>query len=242
MSSSSGGLRQLDNYVQAAIQEPFNVLGLELRPLSLGHVFLMRRFDCPFASDDPNQMGGCPDLCLATLICSRTYEGFLEFINNRELQLNHFWELPEVIYNKILDTIAKVRKWHLPFFLINWFIPMPTYTARWLHKWDKTISKAFKKKKLDAIEQFQRFNEYRQTDIYIPYYTILVQGGSTSGAHWSMNIYQFMTKELGYSKSEALNMPLAQAIVEYYKGLETVGTIQLHNDFECAVDEQLIKQ
>jgi hypothetical protein len=196
---ASGGLRQLDNYLQASIQEPVNVLGLNLNPFSLGHLFLMRRYECPFASDDPNEMAGCGDLMLACVICSRTYEEFLEFIHDIDF--------------------------------------------KWLNEWDKKVSKWFRKKQLDALEEFQKFNNYRQTALYIPYVSPTSSDpGTPSGAHWSMTIYQFMTKELGYTTSEALNMPLAQAIVEYYKALETMGCVTLMNDFECAVIEGEIRQ
>jgi hypothetical protein len=72
---------QLDNYVKALIPEPFTILGVELKPFCLGHIFLMRRFDCKFSSDDPTALGGIDDLILGIAICSRTYEEFLEFIN-----------------------------------------------------------------------------------------------------------------------------------------------------------------
>lgn len=73
---------QLDTYVKSLIPEFYSLLGVKLRPFSLGHIFLMRRFGCKFSADDPNTMGGIDDLLLGIAICCRSYEGFLEFIDD----------------------------------------------------------------------------------------------------------------------------------------------------------------
>src|ERR1051326_3175097 len=73
---------QFDTYVKALIPEPYTILGVELKPFSLGHIFLMKRFNCKFSSDDPSTLGGIDDLLLGISICSRSYEEFLEFIND----------------------------------------------------------------------------------------------------------------------------------------------------------------
>jgi hypothetical protein len=76
------GSRQLDNYTKALIPEPYVILGVELKPLCLGHIFLMKRFECGFADEDPAATGGIEDLFLGIAICSRKYEDFLEFIKD----------------------------------------------------------------------------------------------------------------------------------------------------------------
>lgn len=73
---------QLDTYVQSLLPDQYVILGVRLKPFCLGHIFLMRRFECKFSSDDPDTMGGIDDLLLAISICSRSYEGFLEFIDD----------------------------------------------------------------------------------------------------------------------------------------------------------------
>lgn len=72
----------LKAYVDAVIPEPFVVLGVPLRPYSLGHYLLMVKFDCAFASDNSDAMASIEDLLLGVAICSRTYEDFLEWIHN----------------------------------------------------------------------------------------------------------------------------------------------------------------
>ncbi len=72
---------QFDVYVKALIPEPYNILGVELKPFCLGHIFLMKRFDCKFSSDEASTLGGIDDLLLGITICSRSYEEFLDCMN-----------------------------------------------------------------------------------------------------------------------------------------------------------------
>lgn len=70
-------------YAQAAIPEPYRILGLRLRPFSLGHWLLMQRFDCALIG------GGKPehsDMLLGVLICSMRYQEFLAFIEQKDFQ------------------------------------------------------------------------------------------------------------------------------------------------------------
>lgn len=72
-------------YSIAAIPEPFQILGLGLKPLSLGRFILMERFDVAFVSDyskDPE----LADLVLGVLICSQTHESFLKLIESNGLE------------------------------------------------------------------------------------------------------------------------------------------------------------
>lgn len=62
----------LAEYARAAIPEPFQILGLRLRPFALGHYLLFQRFALqPHLRDD---------LILAVLICSMSAADFLRFL------------------------------------------------------------------------------------------------------------------------------------------------------------------
>jgi hypothetical protein len=74
-------MTQLDFFVRASVPDPYTILGVKLRPFSLGHFFLMRRFDCAFSAENQSS-GGILDLLLGIAICSHTYDGFLEFIQD----------------------------------------------------------------------------------------------------------------------------------------------------------------
>jgi hypothetical protein len=71
----------VQQYLKAAMPEPYIVLGVPLRPFCLGHILLMKRFDCRFG-DDAEGFRGIEDLLLGIAICSRSYEDFQEFIYN----------------------------------------------------------------------------------------------------------------------------------------------------------------
>lgn len=71
---------------KAIVPEPYTVLGIKLRPFSLGHLFLMRRFGCGFAEDGDNVSVGIGDLILGVAICSRSYEEFLADLDSGELE------------------------------------------------------------------------------------------------------------------------------------------------------------
>lgn len=68
------------DYFAATIPEPWQILGLRLRPFSLGHYKLLRRFDCAFVSDEKTK-ASVDDLILGVLACSRSPQEFLSMLN-----------------------------------------------------------------------------------------------------------------------------------------------------------------
>lgn len=68
-------------YAQATIPEPYRILGLRLRPFSLGHWLLMQRFNCAFIGTEATDKS---DLLTGVLICSMRYQEFLQFIEQKD--------------------------------------------------------------------------------------------------------------------------------------------------------------
>ena len=71
-----------DGFYLAAIPEPQTILGLRLRPFSLGHVILLHRVESAFI------MGGVPDftdLALSVFICSQSYQETIKALDNPNL-------------------------------------------------------------------------------------------------------------------------------------------------------------
>jgi hypothetical protein len=66
-------------YFKAAIPEPYRILGLRLKPLSLGRYRLLRRFGCAFVAEEKKQplIG---DLVLGVLVCSMSCLEFTRFM------------------------------------------------------------------------------------------------------------------------------------------------------------------
>lgn len=80
MSASATARRAGDSFL-AAIPEPFRILGLALRPFSLGRYRLLRRFDCAFVSDG-DAKASMDDLLLGVLVCSMRCDDCLKFIDS----------------------------------------------------------------------------------------------------------------------------------------------------------------
>ena len=79
------------DYFTATMPEPWQILGLRLRPFSLGHYKLLRRSDCAFVGEG-ERGATLEDLVFGVLACSMTPAEFTAFI-----------DAP--------DYIAKVEEW-----------------------------------------------------------------------------------------------------------------------------------
>jgi hypothetical protein len=73
------------DFSTALVAEPFRILGLDLRPFSLGHFFHMRRHGVAFAADEPTAPA-IGDLVLAVLICSQTFDGFEQLLRDGKIE------------------------------------------------------------------------------------------------------------------------------------------------------------
>lgn len=69
-------------YLQQVIPDPFTILGLELRPLSIGRLLLLHRFG---VLADGHQPKDFQDLVLGVLICSRPVAEVSAFLRARRL-------------------------------------------------------------------------------------------------------------------------------------------------------------
>lgn len=88
---------------------------------------------------------------------------------------------------------------------------------------------------------FKAFQKYLKEGIEIPIYDIeneVDADKAESGTHWTQNILHVLTKELGFTESHSLNMPLSAAFAHYFKHLEASGAITILND----LDAQLVKE
>ena len=68
-------------YLQAAIPEPYRILGIRLRSFSIGHLFLLHRHGCNFitAAKPP----WIDDLILGILVCGLSYEEGVSIFNDQ---------------------------------------------------------------------------------------------------------------------------------------------------------------
>lgn len=85
----------------AAIPEQWEILGLKLRPFSLGHVILLHRIGSPFLGEESSR-SAFDDLALAVLLCSETYENGLAILNEPHL--------PKLL-NNWADRLTGMNRW-----------------------------------------------------------------------------------------------------------------------------------
>lgn len=166
------------SYVTAAVPEPYQVLGLRLKPFTLGHHILLRRFGCAFVADAETEVTK-GDLLLGCLICSMWNAEFLEFMDDPE-------------------HAAKIIKWGEQCGQFNF------------------------------AEKCQLFQDYLKASFQEPSFTIVGEGGDTSG-DWSQNLKLAMMIKLGHTEEAVLNTPLASLMSDYFRCAEIDGLIRIQN-------------
>jgi hypothetical protein len=177
----------LARYIDACLPDSYTILGVRLKSLCLAHVFLMKKENCKYASDDEDATASIDDLLLAISICSRTYEEYLEFIEG-----------------------AHVHKW--------------------FSDWGKYVQNQIDTDPLfNMFEKFELFNKYRRAGMRVPPIWDVDSNGDSSGVHWSQAVLQVLMSKLGYTESQAYNMPLAKALYECFQclGVEFMTDEQL---------------
>lgn len=65
---------EIAKHLAAALPEKWVILGLRLRPLSIGHLILLNRLESPFLVESAPGTVSIGDLAVACLICSKTWE------------------------------------------------------------------------------------------------------------------------------------------------------------------------
>lgn len=64
------------NYSATILPEPYRIMGISLKPFTLGHYFLLQKFGCGFVSDNPENKCDITDLIVGIAICSHDYSDF----------------------------------------------------------------------------------------------------------------------------------------------------------------------
>jgi hypothetical protein len=75
-------MRKHNNYVEAITTDTPTLMCVKMRPFSIGHYLLMKKYDCAYVSDDPKPYT-IEDLIMSIMICSREFDDFLNFIDDK---------------------------------------------------------------------------------------------------------------------------------------------------------------
>jgi hypothetical protein len=73
---------QVEGYVNACCPTPYQVLGVKLRPLTLGHLILLTKVDSPLLQGGSVTLA---DLALAVMICAERWQAGHELIQRGDL-------------------------------------------------------------------------------------------------------------------------------------------------------------
>lgn len=195
---------------EAAIPDPYQILGVELLPLSIGRYRLLKRFGCGFVADQETKVG-IPDLLLGILICSMPCREFLS-------------ELATDGFPKMIRRWARVIRAAPPW----WYRIFPIGALRrW---WLRNHSFNF----IQKIQLFQRYIEDAQrTPHFIP-----LTNASDSWSHWSTNVEGIVRSEFNWSSEEIDESPLSKALADYFQWLEREGHIVILTDEDLEIGRE----
>lgn len=198
------------------IPEPYTILGLRLRPLSLGRYRLLQRFNVAFVADGPAQ-AEVVDLLLGVLICSMRCEEFLEFIGSPNAK-------------------KEIARWSkslspLPWFTRSRLLYVVWDKTRWAKRWREKHS-------FNIVEKIKLFNAYITEAQQMPHYSRKQENPALTAFHWSKNVEVTLRSELGWSAEEINEAPLTKALVDYFKHAENQGLIVLFSDDELTIADR----
>jgi len=189
------------SYTERVITIPPVIGGYRLKPFSLGHTMLLKSVNSKFLSDD--YAGLCNintvfeflvcdltligEFALAILICSTTFEDFMEEVNNGE-----FGNALEQIRTEILGNPAVVD-------------------AK-----GAIIEKAVEPMS-DLPYQIHRFAHYLKQGTVTPKYNIRKSDSiTTSPIEPEVIIQSKLMSEFGWTMEQTYNRPFTQAISSYF--------------------------
>jgi hypothetical protein len=195
------------DYAAAAVSGQAQILGLRLRPLSLGHIILLKGCDCAFVADG-ERPATIEDLILGLVICSQTYEDASDF----------------------LEALDDPPPW--------W--SRLNRSQRVLRKWGNRVRSAVRRdKEFSIYERFAMFQRHIASGSSMPRFWILKESSEQSSAPWYQNVKLALMSQLGYSETQALNMPLQVAFQDYFRHAEASGTIRLYSDAENELEDKM---
>ncbi len=206
---------------RAALPETYVVCGTRLKPFSIGHWLTLQRFDVSFVGESDHTLG---DLLIGILVCSDTYEGFIESLRAGEI-----------------DRAMKQWQYNLSGRL--WGV-----LCRWWKRLRNKIVEPHECLGIDlaaACEQFQSYvNEHGGGLIKVNEWSVPVTK-SVQGEAMQINapalavLLDALISECGMNRSEVLNMSLPAARWHWAVHAERKGWVNLMDVDEMKEDRRM---
>lgn len=201
-------------FLRALHPRPCRILGIELRPFSLGHSLLLNDINSPFVAESPAPTT-VHDLYIALSICALKYETAKALADEADAwrKLCDEW-IAENIKRNCGGTWARIWK---------------IARGRPLPEWD--ISKdvhAFFKYLADgnARPDYKAEPGNDMAFLYSP---------------WQLRMIVKLRREFGMSREEIMDMPLAEAWWMYLGSVEADGSIQICTEEEQEFVDELTR-
>lgn len=209
------------DYFLSAAPEPWQVLGLTLRPFSVGHYIKLRRLECAFVADGAVD-AQLRDLVVGVAVCSMS--------SHPDQNRDEFWqwfnrEKPDGVLAGLKFSVHKqaarlLKREHL------------TPAERDLYDLGKRCGL------FDFKQKAQIFADYIADHTQpLDYWLEPDQNGgepSKSGAHWVHAMVTTLTGKCGYSLLDAYNVSFGQCLNDYLLEAERNRAIRIMTPEESA--------
>ena len=195
------------DFFAAAYPEPWQVLGVKLRPFSLGHYIKLSRLGCAFVSDK-EEHATLSDLLLGIVVCSMP--------NHVDQSRDEFWQW--------LSRTEGGWRWKLYKFG-QWLRskPVASPAEHDAFVWGKQIGE------VDLPSKVKLFADYLDACSVSPAYVEENKDtpSKPSGAHWTQSVLSALVSKCGYTMEEALNVPISRELSDFIKQAESDGAVRI---------------
>jgi len=184
------------------IPTPYRILGLALKPLSIGRYRRLAANGCAFVSETPAR-ADIADLVLGVVCCSLTCEEFDTFATSP-------------MFSK------EIREWSTtvmpaPFLgrLAEWW---PCKPIKWIYSvWSRSSAgdRWRKNNAINLAEKFELFRAYIAAAQEMPRYCARQAKETINTAHWCDNVEMTLRNQLGWTGQEIDEQPLSKALADY---------------------------
>lgn len=230
----------IKEYAEAAVPNPVSILGVRLRNFSLGHVILMKKYDLPWVSDK-EESPSIWALIFGIFICSQSWSEFEAWMKEE-----NEWEKfenckPIHPFKYRLSNFLKKHYWFFRFeclrnyYYDKWENDIRDFTNRLSKEVDKADS-------FNIMEKIAEFAKYIRAGSRTPRFFVKPgkgdQVGETNKDAWIENTLVTLVSKMNYTREEALNAPLCQAIFDYLKYSEENDVITFGDSYD-RIEENL---
>lgn len=193
------------------------VLGLRLRPFTLGHSILLKRHQSKFIVGDLKECGSdgeiIYELVFAALVCSTTYDDFLK-------------EVSEGTFEKNAGNYIK------------WFCKQAGLKKKTVLS--RVVSLFKKSKPFNLIGEVGIFCNYLKNGTTPPLsYPKKSDNVNNSPIEIEEAMISTLMQEYGYSRDECLNLPLTETLSAYLLHAHKQGVIDLIGKEEWELRQQM---